>query len=520
MPTRLMAAARRGSRQAGKSDPIDALAVAHAALRELDLPVAQMDGPARQVRLLSDHRRDLVAERNKLVNRLRWHLHEVDPGLHIPPPGLRRYCSSTLADQLVEAEGRVARIARNHLVRCPEVTVQINSLERELRDLVRVLAPSLLAAPGCGVLGAAMILGETAGAARFRSRHAHARFSGTAPIPVWSGNTVRVGQPRGQRPKTDRLDAVWLAKVVERGMCRPSLVHRKPIRQLRDVTRYRRSLVREQTREKQRLEKTLEDAQIKLDSVISDLHGVSGRQMMQAMIDGQRDPKVLAEMAHGSMRRKIPQLREALTGHFDDHHAFICATMLRRIDALAADIANLDTRIEELIAPFAAVVEKLDEVTGSGVQSAQEIIAEIGVNITVFPTAAHLVSWAKFSPIDAQSAGRKKANSTGKGNPWLAATLGEVVAGLSRTSTFLGDRYRRLARRRGKKRAVVAVGNSVLTIVWHLLTDPDARYQDLGPGFHESRIRKQRRQRDLIRQLEQLTGQKVDLQPLPQPAIA
>ncbi|SIM45915.1 IS110 family transposase [Micromonospora cremea] len=335
----------------------------------------------------------------------------------------------------------------------------------------------------------------------------------------WLLNAKHVKNVPG-RPKTDRLDAVWLAKVVERGMCRPSLVHPKPIRQLRDVTRYRRSLVREQTREKQRLEKTLEDAQIKLDSVISDLHGVSGRQMMQAMIDGQRDPKVLAEMAHGSMRRKIPQLREALTGHFDDHHAFICATMLRRIDALAADIANLDARIEELIAPFAAVVEKLDEVTGIGVQSAQEIIAEIGVNITVFPTAAHLVSWAKFSPIDAQSAGRKKANSTGKGNPWLAATLGEVVAGLSRTSTFLGDRYRRLARRRGKKRAVVAVGNSVLTIVWHLLTDPDARYQDLGPGFHESRIRKQRRQRDLIRQLEQLTGQKVDLQPLPQPAIA
>src|SRR5213075_46838 len=146
------------------------------------------------------------------------------------------------------------------------------------------------------------------------------------------------------RPKTDRLDAVWLAKVIERGMCRPSLVHPKPIRQLRDLTRYRRSLVREQSREKQRLEKTLEDAQIKLDSVISDLHGVSGRQMLQAMIDGQRDPAVLSEMAHGVMRRQLPQLRQALTGHFADHHAFICATLLRRIDALAADIAELDTK--------------------------------------------------------------------------------------------------------------------------------------------------------------------------------
>jgi transposase len=331
----------------------------------------------------------------------------------------------------------------------------------------------------------------------------------------WLLNAKHVKNVPG-RPKTDRLDAVWLAKVLERGMCRPSLVHPKPIRQLRDVTRYRRSLVREQTREKQRLEKTLEDAQIKLDSVISDLHGVSGRQMLQAMIDGQRDPKVLAELARTSMRRKIPQLRQALTGHFDDHHAFICATMLRRIDALAADIAELDARIEAMIAPFAAAVEKLDEVTGVGLRSAQEIIAEVGVDMTVFPTAAHLVSWAKFSPIDAQSAGRKKGNSTGKGNPWLAGTLGEVVAGLARTDTFLGERYRRLARRRGKKRTIVAVGNSVLTIIWHLLSNPDAHYQDLGPGYHESRTNNQRRQRDLIRQLEHLTGQRVTLQPQPE----
>jgi transposase len=304
-------------------------------------------------------------------------------------------------------------------------------------------------------------------------------------------------------------------------MCRPSLVHPKPIRQLRDITRYRRSLVREQTREKQRLEKTLQDAQIKLDSVISDLHGVSGRHMLQAMIDGQRDPKVLAEMAHTTMRRKIPQLRQALTGHFDDHHAFLCATMLRHIDALAADIAQLDDRIAEMIAPFAAAVAKLDEITGIGIRAAQEIIAEIGVDMTVFPTAAHLASWAKFAPIDAQSAGRKKGNSTGRGNPWLAGTLGEVVAAIARTNTFLGERYRRLTRRRGKKRAIVAVGNSVLTIIWNLLSDPDARYHDLGAGYHESRINQQRRQRDLIRQLEQLTGHKVDLQPRPElPAAA
>ena len=296
-------------------------------------------------------------------------------------------------------------------------------------------------------------------------------------------------------------------------MCRPSLVHPRPIRRLRDLTRYRRSLIRDRSREKQRLEKILEDAQIKLDSVIASLHSVSGWAMLEALIAGERDPHLLAGMARGVMRRKIPQLREALTGHFDDHHGFVCATMLGRIDALTADIAALDAKIDELLVPFLDAAQRLDEITGVAVRSAQELIAELGVDMAVFPTAGHLVSWAKFAPIDSQSAGRRKGSPTGKGNPWLAATLGEVVAGLSRTDTFLGERYRRLARRRGKKRAIVAVGNSVLTIVWHLLSDPDARFHDLGSDYYESRINKQRRQRDLVRRLEHLTGQKVILQP-------
>jgi transposase len=330
----------------------------------------------------------------------------------------------------------------------------------------------------------------------------------------WLLNARHVKNVPG-RPKTDRLDAVWLAKVVERGMCSPSLVHPKPIRQLRDVTRYRRSLIREQTREKQRVEKLLEDAQIKLSSVISDVFGVSGRRMLQAMIDGQRDPNVLAEMACGSMRGKIAVLREALSGHFEDHHAFLCQSMLERIDDLSARITKLDTRIEQLIAPFAPAAAKLDEITGVGERAAQELVAEIGVTMAAFPTAGHLVSWAKFAPIEASSAGRKKGGSTGKGNPWLAATIGEIVAGTARTDTFLGERYRRLARRRGKKRAIVAVGNSVLTIIWHLLSDPNASYHDLGTDYHQSRLNKHRRQRDLIRQLEHLTGRKVTLQPTP-----
>lgn len=188
VPTRLMAGFRRGGRQVGKSDPIDAEAVALAALRHPDLPVAHLDGPSRQVKLLVDHRRDLVAERTRIQNRLRWHLHELDPTLRIPSRGLRRYrVIDELTGLLARRDGTVARIARELLDRCRQLTEQINSLEAELRTLVRSLAPTLLAIPGCGVLGAAMILGETAGAHRFRNKDAYARFNGTAPIPVWSG---------------------------------------------------------------------------------------------------------------------------------------------------------------------------------------------------------------------------------------------------------------------------------------------------------------------------------------------
>ena len=180
-------------------------------------------------------------------------------------------------------------------------------------------------------------------------------------------------------------------------MCRPSLVHPMPVRRLRDLTRYRRTLIRERSREKQRLEKILEDAQVKLDTVIASLYSVSGRAMIEAMIAGERNPKVLAAMARGVMRRKIPQLEEALRGHFDDHHGFICATMLRRIDAISMDIATIDVRITELLSPYLDTIERLDQIPGVGTRSAQELIAEVGLDMGAFPTAAHLVSWAKFA---------------------------------------------------------------------------------------------------------------------------
>lgn len=330
----------------------------------------------------------------------------------------------------------------------------------------------------------------------------------------WLLNAKHVKNVPG-RPKTDKIDAVWLAKVAERGMCSPSLVHPKPIRQLRDLTRYRRSLIRERTREKQRVEKLLEDAQIKLSSVISDVFGVSGREMLAALIAGQRSPRVLAQMARGTMRSKTAVLEEALTGHFEDHHGFLLQAMLDHVDALTTQIDAVSARIEAVIAPFSHDVERFDEIVGIGITAAQELVAEIGVDVTRFPSAAHLVSWAKFAPIDRNSAGKKRGGSTGKGNPWLAGTLGEIVASVSRTNTFLGERYRRLARRIGKSRAIVAVGNSILKIIWNLLNDPQARYHDLGVDYYQTKVNTRRRERDLIRQLEHLTGKKVTLAPTP-----
>ena len=328
----------------------------------------------------------------------------------------------------------------------------------------------------------------------------------------WLLNARHVKNVPG-RPKTDKLDAIWLAKVGERGMCSPSLVQPRDIRRLRDLTRYRRTLIRQRTAEKQRVEKLLEDAQIKLSAVVSDIFGMSGRAMLEAMIGGERNPRTLAQLAIGRMRAKLVVLEEALTGHFDDHHAFICRMMLDRIDDITRQAAELTARIEEQIAPFADAAARLDEIPGVGRTGAQELIAEIGVDMTRFPDAAHLVSRARFAPIDKNSAGKKKTASTGKGNPWLGATIGEIVSAAARTDTFLAERYQRIARRRGKRRAIVAVGNSVLTIIWHLLADPQASYRDLGPGYCESRISAQRRQRNLIRQLERLTGQRVALQP-------
>jgi transposase len=296
-------------------------------------------------------------------------------------------------------------------------------------------------------------------------------------------------------------------------MLRPSFVPPPAVRQLRDLTRYRVDLLAVRTAEKQRVEKLLEDALIKLSAVVSDPFGVSGRAMMAALIAGERNPAVLAELARGSMRSKTARLNEALTGRFTEHHAFLLTQMLNRVDAITADIATVQARIEGQLGELAPVVARLDAIPGLGPVAAQMILAEIGTDMTRFPTPAHLASWARFAPGVTESAGRKKGNAgTGHGNRYLARVLGEVAVSAGRTDTFLGERYRRLARRRGKSRAIVAVGRSILVIIWALLSDEEAQFIDLGADYYASRANPERKVRQHLRELQAL-GYTVTLNP-------
>jgi transposase len=317
------------------------------------------------------------------------------------------------------------------------------------------------------------------------------------------------------RPKTDKQDAVWLAKITERGSLPSSFVPPEDIRRLRTHTRYRRTVTQVRTAEMQRVEKLLEDAHLKLSSVISDIHGVSGRAMLEAIIAGERNPVRLAQLARGKMRGKIRQLEEALDCSFlTSEHVFILAMMLAAIDGCTARISELTARIEQLTEPYWHQIDQLDAVHGTGIITAQDVIAEIGVDMTVFPTAAHLVSWAKWCPQVAQSGGKRKgSNATGRGNRYLSGALGEASMGAGRTDSFLGAKYRRLNKRMPKRKALVATGNSILTIYHALLSDPAASYRDLGPDYYDQRAGVRRQARNHLKSLERL-GYKVTLEPL------
>ena len=298
-----------------------------------------------------------------------------------------------------------------------------------------------------------------------------------------------------------------------------------PVRELRDYTRLRIDLTRERSRYWQRLEKLLEDALIKVSAVASTLDTVSVRDMLEALIAGERDPRRLAGLARGRMKPKQAALVEALTGRFDDHHAELTRMLLDQIDALATQIGTLTTRIDELLTAMepqaradepdtreSTTIERLDEIPGISPGLAHIILAEIGLDMSRFPTAAHLVSWAKLCPRTIQSGAIQRSGKTGRGNPYLKGALGQAAAAAAKTNTFLGERYRRIVKRRGKLKALVAVARSILVIIWNMLNDPTARYADLGADYHATRINTERRTRNYITQLMAM-GYRVTLEP-------
>ena len=318
--------------------------------------------------------------------------------------------------------------------------------------------------------------------------------------------------------KSDVLDAEWLAELLEHGLLRGSFVPPSVIRELRDLTRYRKRMVQGHTSECQRIQKTLEDAGIKLDSVASNVLGVSGRAMLAALIAGERDPVVLADLAKGRLRLKIPALRQALRGRFGEHHALLIGLALDHTAHLEQAIGRLDERVDTLFAthiseggvPFTRARDRLDTITGVGKRAAEVIIAEIGVDMSRFPTSAHLASWAGVAPGNNITGGKRHSGKTTKGSVWLLDVLTQCAWAAARTrDTYLSAQFWRLARRIGKKKAAIAVAHSILVICWHLLHD-DVDYDDLGGDYFTRR--NQNRQRDrLINQLHNL-GYRVTLE--------
>jgi transposase len=322
-------------------------------------------------------------------------------------------------------------------------------------------------------------------------------------------NATHIKQVPGR--KTDVKDAEWLADLLRHGLLRASFIPDRPQRELRELTRYRTSLLRERAAEVNRVQKVLEGANIKLAAVASDLTGVSGRAMLAALLDGSTDAAAMAQLAQGKLRAKIPQLEQALVGQFGAHQRFLIAQQLVHIDTLDEIIARVSAEIAERVHPFGAEIVQLDGVTGVGLRTAEALVAEVGVDMTRFPSADHLTAWAGLAPGSNESAGKRRSGKTRKGSPWLRAILIEAAHAAGRSKdTYLGTLYRRLVARKGKKRAAVAVARHILVIVYHILHDHEP-YHDLGAAYLEQRDR-QAVERRLVRRLEAL-GYDVSLQP-------
>jgi transposase len=319
--------------------------------------------------------------------------------------------------------------------------------------------------------------------------------------------------------KTDVKDAEWICQLVEHGLVRPSFVPPKEIRELRNLTRYRKRQIEERAEEVQRLEKVLQEAGIKLSSVATRVLGASGRAMIEALLSGTTDPEVLAELAKGRLRKKIPKLKEALEGNFSNHHAFMVGNILAHIDYLEESIARLSAEIERVIGPFSEEVALLITIPGVGRRTAETLIAEIGVDMSRFPSPGHLASWAGMCPGNDESAGKRRSGKTRKGSKWLRSALTEAAHAAARTKgSYLSAHYARIRGRRGSKKAAVAVGHSILVIAYHLL-EREVPYEDLGEDYYvrDRRCSSEAHAKRLVRQLERL-GHKVVLEPLVQSA--
>lgn len=311
--------------------------------------------------------------------------------------------------------------------------------------------------------------------------------------------------------KSDVRDSEWIADLLQHGLLRSSFVPDRAQRELRELTRYRMALVRERTAEANRLQKTLEGANIKLAAVATDILGLSGRQMLEALVAGTLDPSEMADLAKGLLRKKIPQLEQALVGQVGAHQRFLIRRHLVQIDGLDAAIAEVGAAIADQLRPFEDVIVRLDTIPGIGRYVAEALIAEIGTDMSRFPSAQHLASWAGMCPGNHESAGKRYSGKTRKGSPWLRALLVQAAhAAARRQDTYLAAQYRRLAARRGKHRAAVAVGHTILVIVYQLLTD-GTEYEDLGARYFDERDR-EAVERRLVRRLEQL-GYTVALAP-------
>jgi len=310
--------------------------------------------------------------------------------------------------------------------------------------------------------------------------------------------------------KTDVNDAMWIGQLLECGLLRGSFVPPTEIRELREITRYRRQLAEEHSREVQRLQKLLEDANVKLSSVVTDTLGVTGRMILEALCRGERDSEVLAAMAQGRLRVKADLLRQCVPGRFNQFHAVMTRELLDHVDYLDSAIARLDAQVDRLMAPFVEARDRLDTIPGIAKRNAEIIIAEIGVDMTRFATPAHLASWAGVCPGNNESAGKKKSTKTRSGNPWLASALVEAAWAASRTKgCYLGVRFWRIAKRRGQQRALMAVAHTILVICWHLLHD-NTTFEELGRDYLAGKDQPDRRRKLLVQQLEQL-GYNVEL---------